>query len=72
MPVASRLVQIPSSSRSPVIGGMIGSAPQASTTWSAVWRTPSTSTAPVPASRPLPRSSAIPSPASQVSWPASE
>ena len=30
MPVASRLVQMPSSSRSPGIGGMIGSAPLAS------------------------------------------
>ena len=48
MPVASRLVQTPSSSRRPGIGGMIGSAPQARTTCSAVWRTPSTSTTPVP------------------------
>ena len=37
------------------------SAPVATTTWSAVWRTPSTSTAPVPASRPLPRSRSMPS-----------
>ena len=47
MPVASRLVQMPSSSRRPGIGGMNGSAPLASTTWSAVCATPSTSTAPV-------------------------
>ena len=38
MPVASRLVQTPSSSRRPGMGGMNGSAPLASTTWSAVWR----------------------------------
>ena len=44
--VASRLVQRPSRSRSPGIGGMKGSAPFASTTCAAVWRTPSTSTAP--------------------------
>ena len=42
--VASRLVQTPSSSRRPGIGGMIGSAPLATTMCSAVWRTPSTST----------------------------
>ena len=48
MPVTSRLVQTPSSSRRPGIGGTIGSAPFASTTCSAVWRTPSTSTTPGP------------------------
>ena len=42
--VASRLVQIPSSSRRPGTGGTTGSAPFARTTCSAVWRTPSTST----------------------------
>jgi hypothetical protein len=72
MPVASRLVQAPSSSRKPGIGGTIGSAPLASTTCSAVYRLPSTSTTPVPASRPLPRSRSIPWPASQRSCPASE
>ena len=60
IPVASRLVQIPSSSRSPGIGGMNGSAPFASTMCSAVWRTPSTSTTPVPASLPVPRSRSMP------------
>ena len=60
MPVASRLVQTPSSSRSPGIGGMNGSAPLASTTCSAVWCSPPTSTTPVPASRPLPRSRSMP------------
>jgi hypothetical protein len=38
MPVASRLVQMPSSSRRPGIGGTIGSAPVATTTCSAVCR----------------------------------
>ena len=38
----------PSSSRRPGTGGMNGSAPFARTTCSAVWRTPSTSTAPGP------------------------
>ena len=46
MPVTSRLVQMPSSSRRPGTGGMIGSAPFARTTCSAVWRSPSTSTTP--------------------------
>ena len=36
IPVTSRLVQMPSSSRRPGTGGTIGSAPQARTTWSAV------------------------------------
>ena len=60
MPVTSRFVQTPSSSRRPGTGGTIGSAPVARTTCSAVWRTPSTSTTPVPASRPLPRSRSMP------------
>ena len=60
MPVASRLVQTPSSSRRPGTGGTTGSAPFARTTWSAVWRTPSTSTTPGPASRPVPRSRSMP------------
>ena len=42
--VASRFVHRPSSPRSPGTGGMNGSAPLASTTFSAVWRSPSTST----------------------------
>ena len=67
MPVTSRFVQMPSSSRRPGTGGTNGSAPFASTTWSAVWRTPSTSTAPTPASRPLPRSRSMPLSASQRS-----
>ena len=70
--VTSRLVQTPSSSRRPGTGGTTGSAPFASTTWSAVWRTPSTSTTPGPASRPLPRSRSMPLSASQRSWPASD
>ena len=70
IPVASRFVQMPSTSRR--IGGMNGSAPFASTTLSAVYCLPSTSTTPVPASRPLPRSSAMPVSASHRSWPASE
>ncbi len=60
MLVASRVPQTPSSSRSPGIGGMIGSEPVATMTCSAVWRTPSTSTTPVPASRPVPRSTSMP------------
>ena len=72
MPVASRLVQMPVELAQPGTGGMIASAPYASTTWSAVWRTPSTSTAPVPASRPLPRSSVDPLARQPRSWPASE
>ncbi len=69
--VASRLVQTPSSSRSPGIGGITGSAPLARTTWSAVWRTPSTSTTPRPASRPVPRSRSMPLSASHCAAPAS-
>ena len=65
--VASRLVQTPSSSRRPGTGGTTGSAPFARTTWSAVWRTPSTSTTPGPASRPVPRSRSMPLSASQRS-----
>ena len=65
--VTSRLPQTPSSSRRPGTGGTNGSAPFASTTWSAVWRTPSTSTTPGPASRPLPRSRSMPFSASQRS-----
>ena len=48
MPVTSRFVQMPSSSRRPGTGGTNGSAPLASTTCSAVCRSPSTSTAPTP------------------------
>ena len=62
----------PSSPRRPGIGGMTGSAPFARTTWSAVWRTPSTSTTPGPARRPVPRNRSMPLSASQRSWPASE
>src|SRR5487761_1165714 len=51
MLVASRVPQTPSSSRRPGTGGTIGSEPVATTTCSAVWRTPPTSTTPVPASR---------------------
>jgi hypothetical protein len=46
---------------------MNGSAPVATTTWSAVWRWPSTSTTPLPASLPLPRISSMPLSASQRS-----
>ena len=60
MLVASRVPQTPSRSRSPGIGGVIGSEPVATMTCSAVWRTPSTSTTPVPASLPLPRSTSMP------------
>ena len=49
----------------------IGSAPVATTTWSAVWRTPPTSTTPVPASRPSPRSRSMPRSVSHCSAPAS-
>jgi len=72
MPVTSRLVHSPSSSRSPGTGGMIESAPVATTTCRAVCRSPSTSTTPVPASRPLPRSSRMPLVFSQPAAPASE
>ena len=70
--VTSRLLQTPSSSRRPGTGGTTGSAPFARTIWSAVWRTPSTSTTPGPASRPVPRSRPMPLSASQRSCPASE
>lgn len=50
--VASRLVQMPSSSLSPGIVGMTASAPLASTTCSARYRPSPTSTAPGPANRP--------------------
>ena len=60
MEVASRLVQTPSIPLRPGTGGITGSAPLARTTWPAVWRTPSTSTAPGPASRPVPRSRSMP------------
>ena len=70
--VASRLVHTPSNSPSPGIGGTNASAPLASTTWSAVYRVPLTSTAPGPASRPVPRSSAMSLSASHSSCPASE
>jgi len=56
--VASRVLQIPSSSRRPGTGGTIGSAPVASTTCWTVYRTPSTSTTPVPTRR-LPPTSAL-------------
>ena len=72
MLVASRVPQTPSRSASPGTGGRIGSEPVATTTFSAVWRTPSTSTTPVPASLPVPRSRSIPRLANQRSWPASE
>ncbi len=72
MPVASRLVQIPSSSRSPGTGGMKGADPVATTTCSAVWRSPSTSTTPGPPSRPVPRSRVMPFSSSQPAAPASE
>ena len=71
MLVASRVVQTPSRSLRPGIGGVIGSAPHASTTCSAVCCTPSTSTTPVPASRPVPRISAMPSLSSHGSAPSS-
>ena len=70
--VTSRLVQTPSNSRSPGMGGTTGSAPLASTTWSAVWRTPSTSTTPGPASLPVPRRRSMPRPANHFTWPESE
>ena len=72
IPVASRFVHTPSSSSSPGIGGMNGSAPVATTMCSAVWRTPSTSTAPGPASFPVPRSSLMPASSSHFCWPSSE
>ena len=46
--VTSRFVHTPSRPRRPGTGGVIGSAPVATTTCRAVWRTPSTSTAPGP------------------------
>ena len=60
MLVASRVPQTPSSSRSPGIGGTNGSEPVATTTCSAVWRTPSTSTTPVPGQASVPRSRSMP------------
>ena len=69
MPVTSRLVHTPSSSRRPATGGMTGSEPVASTTCRAVCRAPLTSTTPGPASRPVPRSRSMPSPASQRDLP---
>jgi hypothetical protein len=71
MLVASRVLQTPSSSRSPGMGGTNGSEPVATTTCSAVCRVPSTSTTPVPASRPVPRSRAMPRLSSHFSWPVS-
>ena len=58
--VTSRFVHTPSSPSRPGTGGTIGSEPVATTTCRAVCRTPSTSTAPVPASRPWPRSRSMP------------
>src|SRR5258708_7336901 len=55
MLVASRVPHTPSSPARPGIAGTIGSEPVATTTCSAVWRTPSTSITPPPASPTAPR-----------------
>ena len=71
MAVTSRLVHTPSSSRRPGTGGMTASAPVATTTCRAVYRTSFTSTTPGPASAPLPRSRSMCLDASQATCPSS-
>ena len=65
-------VQTPSSSRRPGTGGMNGSAPLASTTCSAVWRTPSTRRRRCRRAARSAQESRCPGPASQRTCPASE
>ena len=72
MPVASRLVQTPSSESRPGIGGSSGSEPVEMTTWPAVYVVPSTSTAPGPVSRPSPRITSSPTLSAHLTWPSSE